>query len=282
MSKMTKSMTGDAPGEVSVCAGGAAGSKVAADAALNGVESKAIQPKDYARKERDKWLNRLAKEFLILGSLTPFENILPEEFCPDWVRRVEDEYFVAMYRGIDPKTTSKFTPVGMGGFIGYQCAYAVWMMECLSARLEEGMKDQGKSKDLVPTKEEVVRGLDILRRFNQWYIALRRFAGRALKSCVYQSYEDMSGFLIGYSNAFRKKPSVGASLGDFGSTNFGIYHFMIWHWRVVEQLGSVRALHEMLRRSMGEHRVGELKRVEKICQRIGLHFRKPGRPKKSQ
>ena len=32
-------------------------------------------------------------------------------------------------------------------------------------------------------------------------------------------------------------------------------------------------------KSMGEHRTGDLKRIEKICQRIGLHFRKPGRPK---
>ena len=31
----------------------------------------------------------------------------------------------------------------------------------------------------------------------------------------------------------------------------------------------------------GPHRVGELKRIEKICQRIDLHYRKPGRPKKA-
>jgi hypothetical protein len=31
----------------------------------------------------------------------------------------------------------------------------------------------------------------------------------------------------------------------------------------------------------GTYRAGDLKRTEKICQRIELHYRKPGRPKKN-
>ena len=249
---------------------------------LQGVQASPIQAKDYATRQRDKWLNKLAKEFLMLDGLFPFKELLPNEHCPEWVHRVELEYLAAVHPGAMLKGAKMFTPMGIGGLFGYQCAYAVWMMGCLDAKIEDAMQHPEKYKDSVQKKEDCERVLNMLRRFKEWYEALRHLAGRALKSCVYHSYEDMSGFLSAYSRAFSKKPKLGAGIGDFGSTTFGIYHFMLWHWRDVEQLNSVRALHDLLRRSMGEHRVGELKRVEKICQRIGLHYRKPGRPKTCQ
>ena len=267
---------------MSACSARSTESKVATDRALNGAKSNAIQPKDYASKERDKWLNRLAHQFLTLNGLFPFKEVFPTENCHEWVHRVELEYLVAVHPGADLKGATRFTPARMGGFLGNQCAYAVWMVASLEAMIEQAMKDPEKIKDFVERKEECEKGQNILRRFIEWYKALRRLAGRALKSCVYQPYEDMSGFLAAYSRAFGKKPKLGAGMGDFGSTTFGIYHFMLWHWRAVDQLDSVRALHELLRRSMGEHRVGDLKRIEKICQRIGLHYRKPGRPKASK
>ena len=282
MNAIKESTAGNTAGKVSACSARSTESKVATDRALNGAKSNAIQPKDYASKERDKWLNRLAHQFLTLNGLFPFKEVFPTENCHEWVHRVELEYLVAVHPGADLKGATRFTPARMGGFLGNQCAYAVWMVASLEAMIEQAMKDPEKIKDFVERKEECEKGQNILRRFIEWYKALRRLAGRALKSCVYQPYEDMSGFLAAYSRAFGKKPKLGAGMGDFGSTTFGIYHFMLWHWRAVDQLDSVRALHELLRRSMGEHRVGDLKRIEKICQRIGLHYRKPGRPKASK
>jgi hypothetical protein len=267
---------------VSACAGGAKGSKVAADARLKCVESKAIQATDYAIQQRDKWLNRLAREFLMLDGLFPFKDVVPKNDCPQWFGRVEEEYFSALCRGVDVKGAKKFTPTGLGGFLGYQCAYAVWMVESLDAQIEIELRNAEKDKDVALTEEKREEVIRFFRRFNDWYRALRRLAGRALKSCVYQPYEDMSGFVTSYGRAFSRKPRLGAGMGDFGSSNFGIYHFMLWHWRAVEHLDSVRALHDLLRRSMGEHRVGDLRRIEKMCQRNGLHYRKPGRPKGSK
>jgi hypothetical protein len=282
MNAKSESIAVNAAGAVSTCAGGAKGPKVAADARLKCVESKSIQPEDYARQRRDKWLNRLAREFLMLDGLFPFKGVVPENDCPQWFGRVEEEYFSALCRGADLKGAKKFTLIGLGGFLGYQCAYAVWMVESLDAQIESELRNAEKDKDVALTKEQLQESVKMFHRFNDWYGALRRLAGRALKSCVYQPYEDMSGFLAAYSRAFSRKPKLGAGMGDFGSSNFGIYHFMLWHWRTVEQLDSVRALHDLLRRSMGEHRVGDLRRIEKMCQRIGLHYRKPGRPKASK
>jgi hypothetical protein len=282
MNAIAESMAVQTAGAMSGRAGAVPGSKTVAGETLYGVKSSPVPPKDYASKERDKWLNRLAHEFLTLNGLFPFMEVFPMENCPEWVHRVEVEYLVAVHPDADLKGATRFTPARMGGFLGNQCAYAVWMLESFDAMIEYAMKHPEKIKDFVERKEEYEQGQNMLRRFVEWYKALRHLAGRALKSCVYQPYEDMSGFLAAYSKAFSKKPRLGAGMGDFGSTTFGVYHFMLWHWRAVDQLDSVRALHDLLRRSMGEHRVGDLKRIEKICQRVGLHYRKPGRPKASK
>ena len=244
------------------------------------------QPKDYASKHHNKWLKWLAKEVLIIYHQYPFPDSLPKENCPEWVWWIQQEYFKAMYPQLDLKDTNIVTPLEIGGFLGYQCAYAVWLTDCLEAKLEDGIKDAlanpEKYKNLVLAKEDCERGLNYLRRLWEWYEALRRLAGRALKSCVYQSYEDMSAFLLAFSNAFSRKPKITSGFGDFGKTTFIIYHFMVWNWRAIDGLASVRELHEMLRKAIGEYRVGDLKRIEKICQRSGLRFRKPGRPKASK
>jgi hypothetical protein len=55
---------------------------------------------------------------------------------------------------------------------------------------------------------------------------------------------------------------------------------MLLCWQLIERMDSVRQLHEVLVKVIGARKIGEQKRIEKICQRIGLSFRKPGRPKK--
>lgn len=266
-------------GKMSAWAGADSGSKAAANRSLQGAKSSAIQRKVFANKQRDRWLNRLTNEFLIVYRQFPFQGSLPEEKCPEWVRRIEDEYFRATHLGARLHKEKKFTAGGMGEFFGFQCAYAVWMMECFGAKIEDAIENPEKHKDLNLTKEERERGLNGFVRLNEWYGALRRLAGRALKSCVYQSYADMSAFLSAFSRAFTRKPETTNRIGDFESSAFGIYHFMLLQWRGIERLGSVRELHELLRKQIGEHRTGDLKRIEKICQRIDLHFGKPGRPK---
>jgi hypothetical protein len=240
------------------------------------------EPKDFASKRRDKWLNKLTDEFLVLEGLYPVKSFLPTENCPNWVSRLEEDFVLATHRGASLKDATKLTPMRVGGFLGYQCAYAVWMRDWFDDKVDSALKDPENSKKSALTKEEYEEALKMWQRWSDWYRALQRLAGRALKSCVYQSYADMSAFLGAFSSGFSKKPNVGAGVGDFGSTSFEIYHFMLWHWRAVERLDSVRALHDLLRRVVGEFRTGDLKRIEKICQRIGLHYRKRGRPKTSK
>jgi len=227
-------------------------------------------------KRRAAWLRRLADEFIKLESSMPMANFLPDEGCPQWVDYLEREVGATMYPVAKLKEELKLTPRRLGAIIGHQCAVAVWMMEWLAAE----SKNPQILDDAKVTPEQLQKGEAFLVKLtDDFYPALRRLAKRALCSCVDQTYEEMKDFLLAYAGAFSRKPS-GLSTGSFGNTAFEIYNFMLFHWRIVERLNSAHHLHQVLVGVFGPYRTGDLKRTEKICQRIGLHYRKAGRPKK--
>jgi hypothetical protein len=56
---------------------------------------------------------------------------------------------------------------------------------------------------------------------------------------------------------------------------------MFWAWPQIERLGSVTELRKfLLTQHLSEQQLGDKKRLEKLCHRIGLKFRKRGRPPK--
>lgn len=90
----------------------------------------------------------------------------------------------------------------------------------------------------------------------------------------------MTEFLLAYSQAFARKHDI-KSISSAGTPATEIYLVMLHFWRRVDGMKSVHELHQWLIRVFGSQRIGDLKRIEKICQRIGLSYRKPGRPRKA-
>ncbi len=227
--------------------------------------------------ERARWLNRLGGELVKLDELFPEElgvGRLPDEACPAWEEKVAGEIARILMPGAELKGTTKFTPKQMGAILGHQCANGVWMVELFEAQAAAALNTRQKSVSDADTE----RGKAFSEKFSAWYSGLRRLAKRSLCSCVDQPYEDMTNFLGGFAEGFSRKPKT-SGIGQFGSTNFEIYVLLMMYHPFIEQLGSVSALHGWLRKVMGEYRTGDLKRIQKICQRIGLRFRKPGLPK---
>ena len=103
-----------------------------------GFKSMRSEPKDDARKHHDKSLKRLLNEVLVIGHRFPFPDSLPKQNCPEWARRVQKEYFRATFPRLDVKNSNELSAMEMGGFLGFQCAYAVWMTESLGAMIDEG------------------------------------------------------------------------------------------------------------------------------------------------
>jgi hypothetical protein len=229
-----------------------------------------------SEKHRQEWLERLADEYIKLESSMPIANFLPDDGCPPWVEKLEQEVGATMFPVAKLKQELKLTPQRLAAMIGHQCALGVWLVEWIEAELQKPQEVDGSKL----TPEQLKKSEEFLVGINErWFPALRELAKRALNSCVDQPYDDMKEFLLAFADAFAHKPK-GYGWGDFGNSAFEIYNFMLLYWRVVERLNSVHHLHQVLVKVFGPYRTGDLKRTEKICERIGLHYRKPGRPKK--
>jgi hypothetical protein len=235
-------------------------------------------------EHRARWLKRLVDELDKIEPLMPYK-FLPEGVeYPQWVLKVEREFsLVVLPSAIVKAPDFKLTPKRMGAVLGHVCEMAVWMMEWMSHQTENSGKNDGtpspENSPATITEEEWDKGLKALISLENWYLALRRLAKRALCSSVDQTYEDMTDFLLGYADAFSRKPRT-FQAGNMGNPTFEIYIFMLTFWQAIDRLDSVRELHELLVKVFGARRTGDQKRIEKICQRIGLSFRKAGRPKK--
>lgn len=64
------------------------------------------------------------------------------------------------------------------------------------------------------------------------------------------------------------------------TTAFEVYLQMFLHLDEMLRFKSTAELHKWLCAKLGEQRVGDLKRIQSICKRLGLSFRTRGRPKK--
>jgi hypothetical protein len=230
---------------------------------------------DPAKQRRD-WLKRLAAELEKLEPLMPIKLLPDSVEYPQWVLNVEREFSLVILPAAKLKKRDfEVTPKRMGALLGHACEKAVWMMEFFNHQPE----NCGEKEEDPPTEEEVKKGQELLDSLCVWYRAMQRLAKRALSSSVDQNYQDMTDFLLGYSDAFSRKPKT-FQVGNLGNPTFEIYVFMLIFWRVIMRLDSVRQFHEMLVKVIGQTRIGDQKRIEKICQRIQLSFRKAGRPKK--
>jgi hypothetical protein len=253
---------------------------------LSGEFSKSTEPSEEEEqfdpvKHRQDWLKRLADELDKIEPLMPIKLLQDGIEYPQWVINVEREFSQVMLPSAKLKDPGiKMTPKRMGALLGHMCEMAVWLMEWLGAQIEKPDEPKTASASAEAlTEEQYESGLKILGSLGDWYLAMRRLAKRALCSCVDQSYEDMTNFLLGYADGFSRKPKT-LQVGNIGNPTFEIYVFVLMSWQLIDQLNSVRQFHEVLVKVMGASRVGDQKRVEKICQRIGLTFRKVGRPKK--
>lgn len=229
-----------------------------------------------AEQQSKKWRSRLEDEYEKMAALMPVHFGLVGTEFPGWLENVERELRLVLFPAakLRDKACVK-TPKRMGAVIGHSCAMAVWLMEWFKSK---NAAMEGGSPTL-PNQDEVRKAESLSQAFERWYHAARRLAKLALCSCVDQPYEDMRDFLLGYADGFSRKPKTFVA-SDMGNTTFEVYLFLLIYWRNVDQMKSVRELHETLIKIFGANRVGDQKRVEKICQRIGLYFRKPGRPKK--
>lgn len=233
------------------------------------------------------WMQRLGTEVARLEEFFPKWPIL-DDGTPDWVKRVEREVASALFPVAKDIELDGFTPRRMGLLLGQNCANAVWLMEWFAEKRREeeartttggGNPASGESP-VLDGRLQAQADRDVMLIVTKWYPGMRRLAKLSLCSAVDRTYEEMSEFLLGFADGFGRKPGR-MGFSEFGSSALEIYVLLLMTWKLVTRFGSVRELHAFLVKVLGSHRTGDLKRLEKICQRMGLSYRKPGRPRKA-
>ncbi len=117
-------------------------------------------------------------------------------------------------------------------------------------------------------------------KMEKWRAVFKKFIDDTLADARTRPYAESSAFLEAFGKANVIKPDEFVTERKIG-VGERIAYVMIFHWKHISKLESIGQLHRILEvagQQMGV--VITLKRVEKLCQRIGLKFRRRGRPKK--
>jgi hypothetical protein len=178
------------------------------------------------------------------------------------------------------KNAKKWTARDLGQFLGRQSALErlVWDEVPLSARVEEEKERwiESFADKLAPNPKLVENA----KRMEKWRPVFKQFIADTLDAATRRPYPESSAFLHAFGKANVIKPDDLASERRVG-VGERIAYVMVLLWRPISKFESVGQLHRCLARAaepMGI--VITLKRVEKLCYRIGLKFKGRGRPKR--
>jgi hypothetical protein len=202
---------------------------------------------------------------------------LPEPYWlkgdwPVWVQNVGREVTKAYYPTAKLKVSANWEPGEVGAMFGQLLAYFDFFADMCEVPEE---KVSWEKLRILYGKDIKERAAAYAKKFSEEFVPdLERALKFALRLAIEQDYRACAKFFSAFGRAIERRPS---SASDIGRTNTRIYVVLLVAWRSVEKLGSIPALHRALCKIFGNHVVGDLKRVEKICERIELSYREIAR-----
>jgi hypothetical protein len=195
---------------------------------------------------------------------------------PIWVQNVGRELSKTFY----PTAKLKFQnwePGEIGAMLGQHIAYFGSLGYVLEV---DEKKIDWKKLRLVYGKDIKKRVQVYEKKFNEQFLPdFERALKFALRLAIEQDYRPCSKFFAAFGRGIERRV---LSTGEIGRTNTRIYLLLMMAWRSVEKLRSIPELHRSLCRIFGTHLVGDLKRIEKMCQRLDLRFGPRGRPRRTE
>lgn len=225
--------------------------------------------------ECEDWLTWISDAFEKLESSAPKSRLL--EFGddhPEWVIKMVGELITTLYPAAKLRRKPTWTPDELGAVLGQRIAYLQRLCEpdpwpgLDVERILQGMTD-----------EERQRAEKWSDSFDEFALNLYELTAAALGLGLIQSHAESSAFMTAFARGLAMKPSD-MYASNFQRTTTRIYWLLFRCWPSVGKLGSVRELHQALCRHFEPYVVGDQKRIEKMCQRLGLSFGEPGRPRK--
>ena len=211
---------------------------------------------------------------------------------PEWVQKVLVELMQQAMPSFCIRKPKGFLPRELGLYLGQQCAnlYAIGDMlvkptpeQIKAAEAKIKIFEQNRSlpgvESFLKLTESLGPSLDGLAEF---YPIFEKALHHAFKAALDQpKREDAAEFFQGFAKGISK---VGLSkAGLAGSTTATlIYEKLHFHRREIERLKNYPDLRQFLiRNGVPEIVVGNVKRLQKMGERLGLPVGKRGRPRKS-
>jgi len=231
------------------------------------------------------WVGQILAKYEAIEKLQPksFDLDLMVEEWPDWVVKLFPILFGVSHPGLKVKKAKKWTAKDLGQFLGRQNALEglVWDEVPLSPRVrlekERWIDSEANKPDSNPMLGKSL--IQNAKGMKKWRPVFRKFIEETLASARNRPYPESSAFLEAFGKANVIKPDDLANERRIG-VGERIAYVMIMLWRPISKFESVAQLYQLL--SAGARPMGiviTLKRVEKLCQRIGLKFKGRGRPK---
>jgi hypothetical protein len=217
-------------------------------------------------KKSRPWLRQIVRWLNGCESKLPEPAFLRGDF-PEWVQRLSRELLATLFPKAKLKVNRYWAPAEVGAILGHQLAYCAAIGEMPVLPVHRAFRVDKKA--LARAKKQV-------RRFMECYIVAVQ---RSVALASVQRYPEATEFFTAFANGLNKKP-VDADATNFQRTTTKVYWIMLLGWRSVQKLRSVRELQQGLCKYLEPHVVGDIKRIEKICQRLGLTFGPRGRPRK--
>jgi hypothetical protein len=215
------------------------------------------------------WLQRIVDRFSSVEDIFPDMEFMRGDW-PAWTQNVARELVKGLYPTAHIKVGRRWEIGEVGALVGQDIAYLDSFAKAMESQQSVDVKWDQLRKVFGDDIEQ--RAEDFARKMiDEYFPAFTSAVQFSLTLAAEQDYVALKRFFKAFTRALERRP---VTVGDVGRTNTRLYWVLLLSWRRVEELGSIPELHRRLCRTvfLGPHLVGDLKRVEKICERVGLSY----------
>jgi len=235
------------------------------------------------------WVEVILNELEALEGTLPDPKFIAQDVTnyPQWVVNVAAEVLKVGMPTVGLREGLKLDARVAGAFMGSQYARLCSLSELFKEpnseekrtieRIEAWVEKLPEAQRLEFRERETAINLFFEVLFTGWMERFLLLLKRAFGSAVEESMEDASAFTGAFHTALKQARKTSRE-----TTAFKVYFWMFMHWRYIQTFESIRQLQKFLGVYLTANELGNLKRLEKICERIGLTLRPPGRPKGSK
>lgn len=234
------------------------------------------------------WVKKILAKYETVENLQPHSHELEKAIdeSPPWVKKLWKVILNVSHPGLNVQGAKNWTTKDLGQFLGRQCALegVIWNEVPLSPRVErEKKKWLEHQAEVLKAAHELAKAYEVnTPEMKKWRPIFKRFIDETFADARRLPYQESSAFLLAFAEANHIKPDDLASEHTMG-VGEKLAYVMILYWQHIAKFQSVGELHRFLQTAAKPQGVViTLKRVEKLCQRIGLKFKGRGRPKKIQ